>query len=81
MLRELEEGRMVTGRDQLATYLDHWLGIQKEVLKKGTYSMYHRYLTNRIISSLGHVKLQDLTGDTFQLLYSKWLKEKMSRMT
>ncbi len=43
--------------------------------------MYHRYLTNRVISSLGHVKLQDLTGDMFQTLYARWLKEKMSPNT
>ena len=82
MLRELEDGHLITGRDQLLdAYLDHWLGIQKEVLKKGTYSMYHRYLTNRVISSLGHVKLQDLTGDMFQTLYARWSKEKMSPNT
>ena len=82
MLRELEDGRLITGRDQLLdAYLDHWLGIQKKVLKKGTYSMYHRYLTNRVISSLGHVKLQDLTGDMFQTLYARWSKEKMSPNT
>ncbi len=39
------------------------------------------YMTNRVISSLGHVKLQDLTGDMFQTLYARWLKEKMSPNT
>jgi integrase len=82
ILREIEEGRLVTGRDQhFNDYLSYWLGVQKETLKKGTYSTYSRYLMKRVAPALGQVKLQNLTGTMFQSLYAKWRKEGMSANT
>ncbi len=82
ILREIEEGRLITGRDQpLKDYLSYWLSVQKEALKKGTYSTYSRYLMKRVAPALGQVKLQNLTGTMFQSLYAKWRKEGMSANT
>jgi integrase len=81
-LNELEQRRLVTGPDQTFNdYLEYWLNIQQIALKEGTYSMYHRYLTRCIVPELGYVKLQKLTGDMFQSVYTKWLKEGMSPNT
>jgi integrase len=75
-LNELEHQTLVATRDQtLKDYLEYWLGIQQTVLKVGSYSTYHRFLTLFIIPALGHVKLQKLTSDMFQSLYIQWKKE------
>jgi integrase len=81
-LNELEQGKLVTAKDQLLKdYLLYWLDIKQASLREVTLSTYARYMHYRLIPVLGHVKLQKLTGDMIQLLYSNMLKDGYSQNT
>lgn len=82
MLNDLEQGKLLITPDQtLANYLEYWLGVRRSSLKLTTYSLYHRYLTDYVIPTLGHIKLRKLSGDMFQSLYTKLEDEDFSPNT
>ncbi len=75
-LNELEQGKLVTAKDQLLQdYMLYWLDIKQASLREVTLSLYERMLRLHIHPTLGQVKLQKVTGDMIQLLYSKMLKD------
>lgn len=77
MLHELEQGKLVTARDQLLRdYLVDWLGIHRTTVVETTAITYSNYIHGWVIPVLGHVKLQKLTGEMVQKMYAGWVKEK-----
>ncbi len=76
MLNDLEQGKLLTTRDQtFREYIEYWLGIQHSSLKPTTYTTYRRFLMAYVVPVLGHVKLRKLSGDMFQSLYTELLEE------
>jgi integrase len=76
MLQELEQGKLVTARDQLLKdYLVDWLEVHRTVVEETTAIMYSNYVHGFVVPALGHVKLQKLTGEMVQKMYAGWVKE------
>ncbi len=67
--KELEHGMLVTVRDQtVEAFLNYWLEIRTKIRK-------------HVLPYIGRTKLQKLTGDMLQSLYSKLLNKKLSPNT
>jgi integrase len=76
MLNDRDKGSLVTSRDQsLKDYLIYWLEVQRMTVKPTTYATQYRYTMTHIIPSLGHIRMQKLTGEMFQSLYVKLQKD------
>ena len=77
-LHELEQGKLVTAKDQpLQDYLEYWLKVKKMTVRETTIAMYHRYLSDYVYPSLGNIKLQKLSGEMIQQLYSELLDDEV----
>ncbi|HEY6411826.1 MAG TPA: site-specific integrase, partial [Ktedonobacteraceae bacterium] len=74
--REMEQGTLITTRDQtLRDHMEQWLKVKRLELKDGTYC-YYKYNTDvHILPRLGHIKLQKLTAEDIQHFYTDLLKE------
>ena len=77
MLNELEQGRLVTEKDQtVGQFLEYWLEeVHKPAVRLHTYVSYRRFLDNHILPAIGHIPLRRLTPERVQALYSQKLKE------
>lgn len=75
MLHELEQGQLVTAKQQtVKAYLEQWLQAKRMELKAGTYQYYRLKVIRYIIPALGHLKLQKLTDTHIQALYARLLE-------
>jgi integrase len=80
--RELERGTLVTARDQtIEAYLDYWLEIRSPTIRRSTIVNYRSKIRKHVLPYIGRTRLQKLTGDMLQSLYSKLLNEKLSPNT
>ena len=74
--RELEQGILATGPNQtVKQYLEYWLEVRQSTVKASTFISNRSHLGNRVIPILGHIKLQKITGDHIQSLYTHLLKD------
>ncbi len=83
VLNELAEGRLATGPQRtVKDYLEQWLEeVQKERVRTSTYVRYKKLINLYIVPVIGHVRLQKLTPQQLQSLYSKKLKEGLATKT
>ena len=84
MLHELEQGQLVTARDQtVKAYLEQWLEAKKDVdgLKSGTIEYRRTAIRLHLTPYIGHIKLGKLTDTHIQYCYAKLLKDGLSPNT
>ncbi|HYU74883.1 MAG TPA: tyrosine-type recombinase/integrase [Ktedonobacteraceae bacterium] len=80
--KELERGRLVTAKDQtVEAFLNYWLEIRSPTLRRSTIVNYRTKIRKHVLPYIGRTKLQKLTGDMLQSLYSKLLNKKLSPNT
>ncbi len=78
--KELERGRLVTAKDQtVEAFLNYWLEIRSPTLRRSTIVNYRTKIRKHVLPYIGRTKLQKLTGDMLQSLYSKLLNKKLRR--
>lgn len=79
-LHEQKQGTLVTGAQQtLKQYLESWLEeVHKPSIRISTYVKYRSMLNKHILPTLGHIRLQKLTAQQVQKLYSDKQKEGLS---
>ena len=72
-LHEQKQGTLLVGPQQtMKDYLEYWLEeVHKSKLRIGTYRSYRGVLNCHLIPGLGHIRLQKLTPQHVQSLYSK----------
>jgi len=72
-LHEQKQGTLLVGPQQtMKDYLEYWLEeVHKSKLRIGTYRSYRGVLNCHLIPALGHIRLQKLTPQHVQSLYSK----------
>jgi len=76
-LNDLEQGRLVTAKDQLLSeYLEYWLKMKKTLVRETTYAHYQYFVETFIVPYLGHIKVQKLTSDMLQSYYTKLFEER-----
>jgi integrase len=81
--REYQQGMLVVGPQQtVKQYLEHWLeNVHKPTIRVGSYLVYRTILNNHILPQLGHIKLNKLTPEQVESLYTKKLKEGLAPKT
>src|SRR6266516_2655127 len=80
--KELEHGMLVTVRDQtVEAFLNYWLEIRSPTIRRSTIVNYRTKIRKHVLPYIGRTKLQKLTGDMLQSLYSKLLNKKLSPNT
>ena len=82
VLNELAQGSLATGPQKtLKDYLEQWLeDVQKDRLRISTYVKYKKMI-NYIIPVLGHIRLQKLTPQQVQSLYTKKIRDGLAPKT
>jgi integrase len=76
MLHELEQGTLVTARQQsLQVHMEQWLRAKRLKLKRGTYQYYRVYTRRYIIPALGNIRLQKLTDAHIQAFYADLIED------
>jgi integrase len=79
---QLEQGTLVTAKQQsVASYLAYWLTIKRPNVRASTAVSYRGIINNHIVPHIGYIKLQKLTGDHIQALYSTLLEKGLSPTT
>lgn len=75
MLYELEQGRLITTRQQtVESYLCEWLIAKRNELSEATVQYYREYIHWHLIPHIGHIKLTKLTHADIQAMYPKLRK-------
>jgi integrase len=79
----LRHGMLPTGPNvTMQEYLESWLeDIHKPTVRLSTYLNYRKLLKNYLVPGLGQVKLQKLTAQQVQALYTKKINEGLSPKT
>src|SRR6266849_8604310 len=74
---EQKRGKLATGPQQtVQQFIEHWLeDVHKPHIRVNTYRLYRQLLEKHIIPELGNTRLQKLTSQHVDELYSKKLKE------
>ena len=79
---QVEQGALVTAKQQsVANYLEYWLTIKRPNIRASTVVSYRGIINNHIVPRIGYIKLQKLTGDHIQSLYSTLLEQGLSPST
>jgi integrase len=79
---QMEQGTLVTAKQQsVASYLEYWLTIKQSNVRASTVVSYRGIIHNHIVPHIGYIKLQKLTGDHIQALYSTLLEKGLSPTT
>src|SRR2546425_5701627 len=73
LLYEKEQGTLAAGPQQtLGVYLEKWLEqVCKLTMRPNTYKAYRSAVNSHLIPSLGHMKLQRLTGEHLQAFFAE----------
>jgi integrase len=72
--RTIDAGTCITARaETVEAYMRYWLDIHKVKLKPATHFAYGNYLTTAL-KHIGHIKLQKLTGEHLQKMYTELQK-------
>src|SRR5437870_7620468 len=76
-INQQKQGTLITGPQQtMKDYLEYWLEeVHKPTIRIGTYTSYRTVLNCHLLPALGHIRLQKLTAQHVQSLYSKKLTE------
>jgi len=73
---QLEQGTLVTAKHQsVASYLEYWFTIKRPNVRASTVVSYRGIINNHIVPHIGSIKLQKLTCDHIQALYSTLLEK------
>lgn len=79
---QMEQGTLVTAKHQsVANHLEYWLTIKRPNVRASTVVSYRGIINNHIVPHIGSIKLQQLTGDHIQALYSTLLEKGLSSTT
>ena len=80
MLNELEQGMFITEKDQtVSQFLEYWLeNVHKPAIRLNTYVKCRELVQLHLLPALGHVRLQRLTIQQVQLLYSSMQEKNLS---
>jgi integrase len=83
MLREQQQGSLVTEKDQtVQQYLEHWIeNVHKKAIRLSSYMEYRKLIAKHILPGLGHIKLQRLTIQQVEAFYTRKLDEGLSART
>jgi hypothetical protein len=80
MLYERKRGMLATGPQQtVKQFMEYWLEeVHKPTIRISSYVEYRRILNNHILHTLGHFRLQQLTIQQVESLYTQKEKEGLS---
>jgi len=83
LLNQQAQGTLATGPQRtVKDYLEDWLeNVQKVRLRVSTYVKYKKLINSYILPVIGHVRLQKLTPQQVQSLYTKKLRDGLSAKT
>src|SRR6266487_6501570 len=80
--QEQEQGTLTVGpQHTLAQYLDYWLSVYKQRIRPRSYERYEQIIRLHLVPMLGKIKLDKLSPQHIQQLYSKKLEEGLSTNT
>src|SRR6266567_3535724 len=83
LLNQLAQGTLATGPQKtVKDYLEEWLeNVQKDRLRTSSYVKYKKLINSYIVPALGHIRLQKLTPQQVQSLYTKKLRDGLAPKT
>ncbi|MDQ6661990.1 MAG: tyrosine-type recombinase/integrase [Chloroflexota bacterium] len=83
LLNELAKGTLATGPQKtVKDYLEDWLeNVQKDRLRTSSYVKYKKLMNSYIVPAIGHIRLQKLTPQHVQSLYTKKLRDGLAPKT
>jgi integrase len=80
--QEQEKGALIVGpQHTVAQYLDYWLSVYKQKIRPRTYERYEQIIRLHLVPVLGKIKLDKLSPQHIQSLYTKKLEEGLSANT
>ena len=80
--QEQEKGTLTVGpQHTLAQYLDYWLGVYRQKIRPRSHERYEQIIRLHLVPTLGKVKLDKLSPQHLQTLYTKKLEEGLSANT
>jgi integrase len=81
-IQEQEKGTLAVGpQHTLAQYLDYWLSVYKQSIRPRSHERYEQIIRLHLVPTLGKVKLDKLSPQHLQTLYTKKLEEGLSTNT
>jgi integrase len=83
LLNQQAQGTLATGPQRtVKDYLEDWIeNVQKDRLRISSYVKYKKLINSYIVPVLGHVRLQKLTPQQVQSLYTKKLRDGLAPKT
>jgi integrase len=80
--QQQEQGTLATGPQYtVAQYLDYWLSVYKQKIRPRSYERYEQIIRLHLVPKLGKIKLDKLSPQHVQTLYTKKLEEGLSTNT
>jgi len=80
--QQQEQGTLTVGpQHTVAQYLDYWLSVYKQKIRPRSYERYEQIIRLHLVPTLGKLKLDKLSPQHVQLLYTKKLEEGLSTNT
>src|SRR5450432_4234921 len=71
-VQEQEKGTLTVGpQNTLAQYLDYWLSVYKQSIRPRSHERYEQIIRLHLVPTLGKVKLDKLSPQHLQTLYTK----------
>ncbi|MFL5626880.1 MAG: tyrosine recombinase XerC [Ktedonobacteraceae bacterium] len=80
--QQQEQGTLTVGpQHTVAQYLDYWLSVYKQRIRPRSHERYEQIIRLHLVPTLGKIKLDKLSPQHVQQLYSKKLEEGLSTNT
>jgi integrase len=80
--QQQEQGTLTVGPQYtVAQYLDYWLSVYKQKIRPRSYERYEQIIRLHLVPTIGKLKLDKLSPQHVQLLYTKKLEEELSTNT